>query len=250
MKCIGPTPLRRPHTSRFVMNDSFSTTSVPKFEEHEAVLLSRTIQMLSQKEDIRSSLAHAQICRDAAEERRERCVQTLRSMNTRVSHDQVFELKEEIDAADAEIEYNDVAIAKARSKLKRLSAIRVQDLISNLTENEARACAFVCAREVLDLRKSAERTSERMLELELILKEERNRSSQLEEAMKHRDCVNRIHMSQIQKLRRDNTFYRQTHRELKRKIRSLSTTSQHHHQQTNNKRLEVVDSLDVVVDVK
>ena len=84
-----------------------------------------------------------------------------------------------------------------------------------------------------------------MLELELILKEERNRSSQLEEAMKHRDCVNRIHMSQIQKLRRDNTFYRQTHRELKRKIRSLSTPIP---QQT--KRLEVVDSLDVVVDVK
>jgi hypothetical protein len=192
---IGPTPLRRPHTSRF---DVSKTTPIKYYEEHEAVLLSRTIQMLSQKEDILSSLAHAQICRDVAEERRERCVQTLRSMTTTKfidntsQNDDVFELKERIDDANAEIEYNDVAIVKARSKLKRLSAISVQDLISNLTENEARACALVCAREVLDLRKSVEIASERNLELELKLKSERNRSRQLHDAMERRDEENRM----------------------------------------------------------
>lgn len=210
-------------------------------------MLSRTIQLLSRKEDIRSSLAHAQLCRDTAEERRERFVRTLRSMNTAVSHDQVFELREEIDAADAEIEYNNVAIANARSKLKSLSAISVQDLILNLTEKESRACALVCAREVLDLRKSAERDSEHILALELQLKQERNQRSQLQEAMIRHDDMNRIQMSKIQKLRRDNTFYRQTHRELKRKIRSLSSVAT---TTTQKKQQHVVDSVDVVVDVK
>ena len=60
------------------------------------------------------------------------------------------------------------------------------------------------------------------------------------------DDMNRIQMSKIQKLRRDNTFYRQTHRELKRKIRSLSSVAT----TTIQKQQHVVDSVDVVVDVK